>query len=90
MPTDVRPRIHALSLNEADATGSMETAFEVAPRFGITADGARTIAREVGSVVRTWRAVGGRFGLLGKELDRMESAFEHRDLEMAAAIPHRR
>jgi serine/threonine-protein kinase HipA len=84
MPTDVRPRVHALALDEADATASMETAFEVAPRFGIALADSRMIAREVGSVVRTWRAVGGRFGLKAKDLDRMESAFEHRDLALAS------
>jgi serine/threonine-protein kinase HipA len=85
MPTDVRPRVHALALDEADTTASMETAFDVAPRFGIAAADARVIAREVGAAVRTWRAVGRRFGLKTKELQRMESAFEHRDLALAVA-----
>lgn len=85
MPTDVRPRVHALALDEADATASMETAFNVAPRFGITAADARRIARDVGAAVRRWRAVGGTFGLKRRDLDRMESAFEHRDVAMATA-----
>jgi serine/threonine-protein kinase HipA len=82
-PADVRPRIHSLAIDESEATASLETAFEVSPRFGITRSDARTIAREVGRVVRTWRTVGAEFGLKPKELERMESAFEHEDLERA-------
>jgi serine/threonine-protein kinase HipA len=86
MPADVRPRIHSLAIDESDTTASFETAFEVSPRFGIARSDARTIAREVARVVRTWRTAGAQFGLKSKELERMESAFEHEDLERAAAL----
>ena len=84
-PTDVRPRVHALAVNETDATSSLETAFEVATRFGMAAAQARTIAREVGRAVRGWRSAGTKFGLRPRDLERMESAFQHRDLELALA-----
>jgi serine/threonine-protein kinase HipA len=83
MPTDVRPRVHALAIDETDATSSMDTAFEVAPMFGLSKPDARSIAHEVASVTRDWRAVGATFGLKKRDLDRMESAFEHADLATA-------
>jgi serine/threonine-protein kinase HipA len=84
MPTDVRPRVHALAINELDATASMHTAFEVASSFGLTSRDARKVAREVARAVRTWRVVGARLGLKPRELVRMESAFEHEDLAIAS------
>jgi serine/threonine-protein kinase HipA len=83
MPAEVRPRVHALALDEADATSSLETALEVAPRFGLAAAEARRIAGEVGRVVRGWRSIATKFGLRAKDLERMETAFQHQDLELA-------
>ena len=80
----MRPRVQALAINEVDATASLEAAREVAPRFGIANADARAITAEVGHVVRGWRSVAGKFGLKPRDLDRMESAFQHRDLEDAA------
>jgi serine/threonine-protein kinase HipA len=82
-PVDVRPRVQTLAINETDATSSLQTAFEVAAQFGLAPAEARAIAREVGKAVRRWRAVAAKFGLKPRDLDRMESAFEHRDLELA-------
>ncbi len=78
-PADVRPRVHALALNENDATASMEVALEVAPRFGIVLGEAREIGRQVATTVRSWRSAARKMGLKAKNLDRMESAFEHED-----------
>jgi serine/threonine-protein kinase HipA len=84
MPTDVRPRVHALAIDDTDPTASMDTVWQVAPRFGLGTKAARQIAHEVAAVVRAWRSVGKKYGLGPKELDRMQSAFEHRDLAQAA------
>jgi serine/threonine-protein kinase HipA len=84
MPIDVRPRVHALAIDNTDPTASMDTVWSVAPKFGLGSKEARQIAREVATVVRTWRSAGKRCGLKPKELDRMESAFEHADLVQAA------
>ena len=62
----------------------MDTVWEVAPRFGLGAKAARQIAHAVAAVVRTWRSAGKKYGLKPKDLDRMESAFEHADLARAA------
>jgi serine/threonine-protein kinase HipA len=81
-PADVTRRAHALAIGEVDAE-SMEAAFQVAPSFGLSISAARMIARDVARAVKRWRSVGAKCGLTRRELDRMESAFEHEDLEVA-------
>ena len=80
VPTDVKPRVHALAIDEFDGTASLETAFRIAPLFGIPEGSARAIAREVGEAVGRWREVPARLGLTPAEVERMSSAFEHEDL----------
>jgi serine/threonine-protein kinase HipA len=84
MPVDVRPRVHALAMEETAGTSSVETAFAVAPSFAIAKPAeAKAIAREVGKAVSGWRKLGAKHGLKKADLDRMESAFEHDDLRAA-------
>jgi serine/threonine-protein kinase HipA len=85
MPPDVRPRVQALAIDERDATSSMETVFAVAAAFGIDAKEAKRIAREVAKAVKGWRAAARTLGLSSRDLARMEAAFEHEDLELAAS-----
>ena len=80
VPTDVKPRVHALAIDEFDGTASLETAFRIAPMFGIREGTARDIAGEVGEAVGRWREVPARFGLTPEQVDRMSSAFAHEDL----------
>lgn len=84
-PVDVRRRSHALAIDEQDPTSSLELALSVAPRFGLSARDAERLAREVGAAVRTWRVVAGSLGLTPAQCRRMESAFEHEDLDLATA-----
>jgi serine/threonine-protein kinase HipA len=84
MPIDVRPRVHALAIDESDTTASLETALGVAPAFGIAKVAeARSIAKEVGTAVARWRTVADAQGIGRAEIERMASAFEHEDLESA-------
>ena len=84
VPVDVKPRIHALAIDEIDGTASLDTAMEVAPMFGIAEDDARAIAAEVGRAVRGWRDAAARFGMTPDQIDRMSSAFDHEDLRAAS------
>jgi len=86
MPTDIKPRIHALTLNEEDDEASLDIALSVAGAFGLKLGDAKRIAAEVGAVTRTWREVAARQGLTAAQIERMESAFEHADREKALAI----
>ena len=54
VPPDVKPRVHALAIDEFDGTASIETAFRIAPMFGIGEGAARAIAKEVGEAVGRW------------------------------------
>lgn len=81
MPTDVKPRIHALAIDEIDGTASLDTAFQIAPMFGMAEKDTRAIAAEVGSAVAGWRDAAARFGITSDKVERMASAFDHEDLK---------
>jgi serine/threonine-protein kinase HipA len=83
VPVDIKPRILSTTINEDDGTASLALALEVAGYFGLTAPAARAIAAQVGKAVSKWRDEAARQFLTKTEIDRMASAFEHRDLEMA-------
>src|SRR5260370_23206323 len=85
VPTDIKPRILTTAITERDDTASLTLAMEVAGYFELDADKARVIAAEVGKAVSKWRDEAARHGLTKPEIDRMASAFEHQDLEMARA-----
>ena len=84
-PADVRPRVHALAIDDGDPSASLETALAVAARFGLAPDEARAVAAEVGAAVKAWRIAARRFKLSAAEIDRMSSAFEHADLAAATS-----
>ena len=86
VPVDVKPRVHALAIDEADGTACLDIAMEVAPMFGMTGQDARAIAAEVGRAVRGWRDAADLLGIGSNEVERMSSAFDHDDLEAAAGM----
>jgi serine/threonine-protein kinase HipA len=83
VPTDVKPRIHSLALDEIHDEASLDTALQAAPSFGLTHSEAMEIAAAVGAAVSDWRAVAARCGLTATQIERMQSAFEHEDLGKA-------
>jgi serine/threonine-protein kinase HipA len=83
VPIDIKPRILTTAINEDDNTASLALALEVAGYFELDADHARVIAAQVARAVSKWRREAARHGLTKPEIDRMASAFEHQDLEMA-------
>ena len=85
MPVDVKPRHHALTLDEADDASSIATALAVAGQFGVKPATAKAIAAEVGAAVLAWRQVAAEQGLTSAQIERMASAFEHDDLAQAVA-----
>jgi serine/threonine-protein kinase HipA len=62
---------------------------EVAGYFELDLGKAQEIAAHVGKTVSKWRDEAARYGLRKREIDRMASAFEHRDLEMAGTFRKR-
>jgi serine/threonine-protein kinase HipA len=82
-PVDVKPRILSTAIDLEDQTASLDLAFSVANYFELKAPAAREIAAEVAGIVRGWREEATCIGLTKRECDRMASAFEHKDLELA-------
>jgi serine/threonine-protein kinase HipA len=83
VPTDVKPRVLSMAINEDDNTASLALALDVAAYFELDAVQARGIAAQVGKAVSKWRDESARHGLSKAEIDRMASAFEHEDLRLA-------
>lgn len=83
MPTDVKPRVHALALNDIDAEASLDAVLSIAPRFGLRADAAHEIIADVARTQSTWRDAAKASGLKPQDIERMESAFEHDDAKAA-------
>jgi serine/threonine-protein kinase HipA len=83
VPVDIKPRVLATAITEDDNTASLALALEVAGYFEIGGTRARAIAAAVAAAVSTWRTAAGRHGISRQEIDRMATAFEHRDLEFA-------
>jgi serine/threonine-protein kinase HipA len=84
-PTDVKPRIHSLAIDETDATGAIDLVLAVAPQFGLSMSEVHSIMPSVGEAVSSWRAVAKKYKLKPREIDRMASAFDHEDLRKARA-----
>ena len=89
MPADVRPRVHALALDEADGAASLESIVGSTGAFGLGDKEARSIAADVGRVVKGWRKAASRVGLTARQIERMESAFEHDDLKFTSGLKAR-
>lgn len=83
VPTDIKPRILSTAIDLEDCTASLDLAMEVAEYFQLNEDAANSIAKEVGKVVSIWRRQASSLGLTAVEIDRMASAFEHRDLYLS-------
>ena len=89
VPVDVKPRIHALALDDTNAEASLDTVVGVADYFGIERRTAARIVGEVAFAVTSWREVARAHGLGRTAIDRMESAFEHADRDTAARLASR-
>ena len=63
----------------------MNLAFEVAPYFELENDQAREISASIADVLANWRDEAGAFGLDNAACQRIKTAFEHEDLEIAKA-----
>ncbi len=83
VPVDIKPRALTTAIDLEDTTASLELAMDVAGYFELRSDEARKIAAEVGRAVSCWRREAARLGISPGEIDRMASAFEHKDLKAA-------
>jgi serine/threonine-protein kinase HipA len=83
VPVDVKPRILTTAIDPEDNSASIDLAFAAAEYFGLKKDEAKAIAAEVGAAVSHWTQEAQKAGIAKSEIDRMASAFEHKDLKKA-------
>jgi serine/threonine-protein kinase HipA len=83
VPTETKPRVLTLAINEEDTTASLAIAMEVAGYFDLEEAQAREIAVQVARATSRWRAEAATQGIAKGEIARMASAFEHEDLKEA-------
>lgn len=82
-PTDIKPRVLSTAIDPGDNRASIDLALAAAPYFGIQPDAAKAIIAEVAGVVSGWRQEAIKAGIAKAEIERMASAFEHKDLRQA-------
>ena len=86
VPVDVRPRVLSTAIHADDTAASLDLALQTAELYGLDSEGARTIVSQVATAVARWRDVARGFGAARRDLDRMASAFEHRDADAARGL----
>ena len=85
-PQDVRPRILTTNIDFDDGTCSIELLRSIAEEFSLKLQDADNLIRDVAGVTKGWRDVARWRGAKESEIQRMESAFEHGDLEAALLL----
>ena len=83
VPINAGHRMLTTAIDLDDNEASLELALSVAGHFRLTLNDARKTVREVAQAVSTWRDVAAKFKLSKHEIERMSSAFEHRELQYA-------
>ena len=82
-PVEIKPRILTTTIDLDDGTASLDLALSVIKDFRLSTNDAKLIIKEVGTVIAKWRTVAQSLGLSKNEIDRMASAFEHADSDLA-------
>lgn len=85
-PLEVRPRILTTAIDFSNTTASLDIALSVSEEFGLTQSAAKKIAKEVGKAVAHWRRAASLLKIKPSEIERMSSAFNHKDLAQALAF----
>jgi serine/threonine-protein kinase HipA len=85
-PVDVRQRILTTHISLEEGTCDIDLVLSVADYFNLSLAEAKRIVKEVATVTATWRSVAEGFGLRSGEIKRMESAFEHADLNKVLGL----
>jgi serine/threonine-protein kinase HipA len=85
-PTDVKARVLTTCIDLDEGTCSLDLVESAAGFFGLGLPKARTIIRDVGAAVATWRNAAAEVGARPSEINRMATAFEHDDLARAQAV----
>lgn len=79
-PTDIKPRVLSTLIDFHDSTASIELALMVGSYFHLELSEMKQMVKEVAKATSFWRKIAADFKIPKKEIDRMASAFEHKDL----------
>ena len=82
-PTDQKARILTTNISLDEGTCSIDLAIEQAGLFGLSDKAAKAIGANVAAAVAEWRSTAALIGETPGRIERMASAFEHMDLEVA-------
>ena len=85
-PVDIAPRILSCAIDVDDQRASLELALEVAEYFEIQHKQAIEYVRRICSAVSRWRGKANSYGISRMEIERMSTAFEHLDMQMALKL----
>ena len=85
-PSDLKARVLSTNIDLDEATCSIGLLESAAGYFGLGLESARQIIGEVARVTAGWRAIARQVGASAREVERMASAFEHRDLDDALGM----
>ena len=80
------PKDLSTAIDYTDTRASVDTLMRVAAYFRLDASDALEVLAEVTRAVTRWRTVAKSHGLLQRDLDVMEPAFEHAEGERARAL----
>lgn len=80
---EIKPRILTTAIDLYDGTASLSLALSVASEYGVDQNQAKKIIKEVGYAVKDWKETARYFQISSSEIERMASAFDHKDLDQA-------
>jgi serine/threonine-protein kinase HipA len=86
VPTDLKARVLMTSIDLDEGTCSLDLLEAASEFFGLTLAQARAIIKDVATVTATWRETARAVGARPMEINRMASAFEHKDLKQALGL----
>lgn len=82
-PTYIKPRILKTYIDLDNNFASIDTALKISDEFRLSKEKTKKIIKEVYLSVKNWRKEALKLGIKKEECKKMESCFEHEDLEKA-------
>lgn len=83
VPVEIKPRILSTAIDFNNNQADLDLALSVIKDFRLSKEQAIGIVKEVVAAVTKWRSVAKSLGLKESDIEKMASAFEHKDLEKA-------
>lgn len=88
-PENVKERYLSTYITEDDGTASIELAYDVSEYFGLRHDDAEKTVKRICEVTRDWHLEARKLNLAKREIELMETAFEHDDLQIGLGLKKR-